>query len=58
VTGASTGEVRLGRTLSLGGPPPPELHTFIMRPATVALPLPITHPVQLYHQFIRSQRSS
>lgn len=35
------------------GPSPEELHTFIVRPAQVTLPLPISHPVQLYDHFIR-----
>ncbi|HWP60969.1 MAG TPA: alkaline phosphatase family protein [Candidatus Acidoferrales bacterium] len=35
------------------GPSPDELHTFIVRPSSVSLPLPINHPVQLYEHFIR-----
>ena len=35
------------------GPSPEELHTFVVHPARVALPLPIDHPVQLYDHFIR-----
>ena len=35
------------------GPSPDEMHTFIVRPGRVALPSPITHPVQLYDHFIR-----
>ena len=37
------------------GPSPEELHTFIVHPAQVSLPSPITHPVQLYDHFIRYQ---
>jgi hypothetical protein len=37
------------------GPSPEELHTFVVHPARVALPLPIDHPVQLYDHFIRYQ---
>jgi hypothetical protein len=37
------------------GPSPDELHTFIVRPAQVRLPTPISHPVQLYEHFIRYQ---
>ncbi len=39
------------------GPSPDELHTFIVRPAHVTLPLPISHPIQLYDHFIRYQPS-
>jgi hypothetical protein len=41
-----------------GGPSPEELHTFIVRPANVTLPSPISHPVQLYDHFIRYQQPS
>src|SRR5258705_5088294 len=34
------------------GPSPEELHTFIVHPARVDLPLPIEHPIQLYDHFI------
>jgi hypothetical protein len=37
------------------GPSPEELHTFILHPAQVTMPAPITHPVQLYDHFIRYQ---
>jgi hypothetical protein len=37
------------------GPSYEEMHTFIVHPARVALPLPITHPLQLYDYFIRYQ---
>jgi hypothetical protein len=40
------------------GPSPNEINTFIVRPATVTLPSPITHPIQLYDHFIRYQKSS
>jgi hypothetical protein len=40
------------------GPSPEEMHTFIVRPASVRLPSPITHPVQLYDHFIRYQETS
>ena len=40
------------------GPSPDELHTFIVRPAHVRLPSPISHPVQLYEHFIRYQEPS
>jgi hypothetical protein len=38
-----------------GGPSPDELHTFIVRPGTVTLPLLISHPAQLYDHFIHYQ---
>jgi len=37
------------------GPSPEEMHTFIVHPARVALPLPIEHPIQLYDHFIGYQ---
>ena len=37
------------------GPSPEELHTFIVAPAGIALPTPLTHPLQLYDHFIRYQ---
>ena len=37
------------------GPSRTEMHTFIVRPATVTLPSPINHPVQLYDHFSRYQ---
>ena len=40
------------------GPSPEEMHTFIVRPANVTLPSPISHPVQLYDHFIRYQDTS
>jgi hypothetical protein len=40
------------------GPSPDELQTFILRPANVTLPSPISHPVQLYDHFIRYQEPS
>jgi hypothetical protein len=40
------------------GPSPDELHTFIVHPARVTLPMPISHPVQLYEHFIRYQEPS
>ena len=38
------------------GPGASEMHTFIVRPAEVTLPSPISHPVQLYDHFIRYQQ--
>jgi hypothetical protein len=40
------------------GPTFEEMHTFIVRPERVALPLPITHPTQLYDHFIRYHEPS
>jgi hypothetical protein len=40
------------------GTSPKEMHTFIVRPAQVSLPSPITHPLQLYDHFIRYQEPS
>jgi hypothetical protein len=40
------------------GPSPEELHTFIVCPAGVSLPSPITHPIQLYDHFIRYQAAA
>jgi hypothetical protein len=37
------------------GPSWNELHTFIVHPPQVTLPLPISHPAQLYDHFIRYQ---
>ena len=37
------------------GPSPEELHTFIVCSAKQTLPLPITHPVQLYEHFLQYQ---
>jgi hypothetical protein len=37
------------------GPSPEELHAFIVRPATVTLPGPLTHPTQLYDHFMGYQ---
>ena len=37
------------------GPAASEMHTFIVCPADVTLPSPISHPVQLYEHFIRYQ---
>jgi Type I phosphodiesterase / nucleotide pyrophosphatase len=37
------------------GPSPEELHTFIVCSAKQTLPLPITHPVQLYEHFMQYQ---
>jgi hypothetical protein len=39
------------------GPGASEMHTFIVRPAKVTLPSPISHPVQLYDHFIRYQQT-
>jgi len=39
------------------GPAASEMHTFIVRPAKVTLPSPISHPVQLYDHFIRYQQT-
>jgi hypothetical protein len=37
------------------GPSPAEMQTFVVHPARVILPSPLTHPVQLYDHFIRYQ---
>lgn len=39
------------------GPAASEMHTFIVRPAEVTLPSPISHPVQLYDHFMRYQQT-
>jgi hypothetical protein len=39
------------------GPGASEMHTFIVGPAKVTLPSPISHPVQLYEHFIRYQQT-
>ena len=39
------------------GPAASEMHTFIVRPEQVTLPLPISHPVQLYNHFTRYQQT-
>jgi hypothetical protein len=38
------------------GPSHDELHTFIVAPVEVALPVPVRHPIQLYDVFMRYQR--
>lgn len=55
--GAPQGHVSFipGEVGAHAGPSPEELHTFIVHPATVTLPAPISHPVQLYDHFIRYQ---
>jgi len=40
---------------SHAGPSMEELHTFLIHPAEVKVPRPITHPVQLYPHFARYQ---
>ncbi len=40
---------------SHAGPSMEELHTFLIHPAEVKVPKPITHPVQLYPHFARYQ---
>ena len=37
------------------GPSTDEMHTFLIRPPAVAVPSPITHPLQLYPFFLRYQ---
>jgi hypothetical protein len=37
------------------GPSYEELHTFLVAPVEVALPDPLTHPLQLYDVFVRYQ---
>jgi hypothetical protein len=37
------------------GPSPEEMQTFIVRPAAVTVPSPVTHPLQLYDHFIGYQ---
>jgi hypothetical protein len=37
------------------GPSPEELHTFIIHPPGVRLPMPITHPTELYPHFVAYQ---
>jgi hypothetical protein len=39
------------------GPGASEIHTFIVGPAKVTLPSPISNPVQLYDHFIRYQQT-
>jgi hypothetical protein len=39
------------------GPGASEMQTFIVRPARVTLPSPISHPIQLYDHFIRYQQT-
>ncbi len=39
------------------GPWPEELHCFIVSPAGVTLPVPLTHPTQLYPHFIQYQEA-
>ena len=40
------------------GPSEDELHTFLVAPAGVELPRPITHPIQLYPVFMQYQRTT
>jgi hypothetical protein len=39
------------------GPSQDEMQTFIVHPKRLAMPLPITHPIQLYDHFIRYQQA-
>jgi hypothetical protein len=39
------------------GPSEDEMQTFIVHPKPIAMPLPITHPIQLYDHFIRYQQA-
>ncbi len=39
------------------GPSQDEMQTFIVHPKRLAVPLPITHPIQLYDHFIRYQQA-
>jgi hypothetical protein len=39
------------------GPSADEMNTFVVRPGHVALPLPLTHPTQLYPHFIQYQHT-
>jgi Type I phosphodiesterase / nucleotide pyrophosphatase len=53
---ASHGHVSFVREIGAhAGPTADEMHTFIVTPPGVSLPLPITHPVQLYPHFDRYQ---
>jgi hypothetical protein len=40
------------------GPAAEEIHTFIVAPAEAPLPVPITHPIQLYETFLSYQGAS
>lgn len=53
-TGAAEGTVSfIPERGAHAGPSHDEMHTFIVHPAEVSLPLPITHPMQLYDHFMR-----
>ena len=53
---SSQGHVSFVReTGAHAGPSADEMQTFIITPPGVSLPLPITHPVQLYPHFDRYQ---
>jgi hypothetical protein len=39
------------------GTSPDEMQTFVVHPATIALPTPLTHPVPLYEHFASYRRS-
>jgi hypothetical protein len=40
------------------GPSPEEMHTFIVHPAHVILPLPLHHPARLYAHFLGYRETS
>jgi hypothetical protein len=53
-TGAAEGHVSfIAEMGSHAGPSAEELHTFIVHSASITLPAPIVHPIQLYDHFIR-----
>jgi hypothetical protein len=55
--GSADGDVSfIPETGAHAGPSTDELHTFVVHPAAIALPLSIRHPIQLYDHFIRYQR--
>ena len=57
-TGAPEGDVSyIAEVGAHAGPSPDELHTFIVAPSDVAIPM-ITHPVELYELFITYQETS
>ena len=45
----------IAETGAHAGPTPDEMQTFVIAPAGVTLPAPITHPIQLYPHFLRYQ---
>jgi hypothetical protein len=57
--GATDGDVSfISEQGAHAGPAADEMQTFIVHPATVAVPAPVLHPIQLYDVFVRYRRTA